>query len=358
MGFARLGQGMPNQQVDVERFLAVGQVAVVQTEPNRKDGPRFPTTFLGWRKGRVILIEHPRTPEGREVAFRDGHPIVLRFIHEGQACAFATEILDWSGGRDSQVRLRWPITVEILVLRRFDRIPFEGPVTVKRVRSPAVQGKFVDLSAGGCGISVDEEITKGENLHLGFCLPDGAVISGLEVTVRMARQAAGSTLLGCEYGPGQEQARNDIGLYVMAVLAHGRGANNRAAGAAAQRVLLVEHSLDTAEKFRRLLARHNIEALVTTNVVDTFYTVRAVSLHGVAIAHDLPGLNGLEVCRLIRQARGLESLPLVLYGGDSLAAEAARVGASRWLPASSSLLVDLVLELKRAMQPVTPVPVS
>lgn len=341
---------MPELRDDVERYLAVGQVAVIQTEPNRKDGPRFPTTFLGWRRGRAVYIEHPRTPEGRDVAFRDGQHCVLRFIHDGQACAFTAAVIDWTSARgESQVRLRWPEQVETLVLRRFDRVPFHAPVRVRIANGTELDGQFSDLSIGGCGIVLATPITKGDQLQLTFSLPDGASIQNLMVSAKMTRQTADGQFVGCEFEQDQNAARNDIGLFVTAELARGRGGAPQAPSE--PRVLIVDSNEGMAEKLRKLLARQHIEVLVTNSTVDTFYSVRAVPLHAVVICSDLPELSGLDVCRLIRKARGLEKLPIILYHGQFSGQQISEAGITKWLPDSPSLLTDIVLEIKQIAAP-------
>lgn len=340
---------MAEHRDDIERFLAVGQVAVIQTEPNRKEGPRFPTTFLGWRRGRAIYIEHPRTLEGRDVAFRDGQTCVLRFVHDGQACAFTAGVLDWTGARgEAQVRLRWPESIETLVLRRFDRIPYHGPVQARLARGEMLIGHFGDLSLGGCGVLLPQNVSKGEVIQLSFSLPDGAEIQNLAVTVKMARQTAEGNFLGCEMEPGQEASRNDIALFVTAELTRSRGG---AANAGAEpRALIVEPNQNTVATLRKLLARHNIEILATSSTVDVFHSVRALPLHAVAIRHDLPEIPGVEVCRLIRNARGLDTLPLFLYDGEGLDPHIKGTGITKWLPSSPSLLTEIVIEIKRAAE--------
>lgn len=339
---------MPDGHSQIERLLVVGRVAVLQTEPQRKDGPRFPTAFIGWRRERSIFIEHPRTPDGREVAFRDGHPCVLRFVHEGQACAFATDIIEWGGSRhESQVRLRWPAQVDTLTLRRFDRIPFQAPCRVTLPDGQVAHSHLNDLSTGGCSLTGLEMLKKDDTIALSFGLPDGAMINTLRAVVRASRAGPLGNVVGCEFEAGQDIAHNDISLYVTAQLARGRAGD---AGAAASKVLIVDANTDQVEKLRRLLARQGLEAVAVGNVVDACHMVRVMPLRAIAVSQAMRELPGLDICRIVRAARGTDKLRLFLYGGGpELDAQAAAAGLEKWLPDSPSLTPDLVLELKKAM---------
>lgn len=332
----------------IERYLAVGRVAVLQTEPQRRDGPRFSTSFIGWRRGRAIFIEHPRTAEGRDVAFRDAQPCVVRFVHEGQACAFTSDVLDWGAGRgDTQVRLRWPSQMERLSLRRHDRVLVSVACRVVLPEGKSIEGELHDLSMSGCGFAAAVVASKGDALQVSFRLPDGASIENLQVNVRMVRPTLDGCFLGCEFEPGQERLQNDISIYVTSELARAR----RASVMEQPRVLIVDAQVEFAEKLKRMLGRHGIDALSACSTLDAMHAIRSLPLQLVLINQAMPELSGTEICRLIRAARGLEKLPLLVYGGkaeDGIAALAH--GAQRYLPAGNGLMAELTYEAKRALQ--------
>lgn len=334
----------------IESYLKVGQYAMLQADPWQKDGPRYVTSLLGWKKLQSILIEHPKLPEGREALIRDGQPCVVRFVQGGDACAFTSIVLGRTGKRSGgQVSLSWPDQIESQPLRRFERIRFEAPCKLVHADGAVTTGRLKDLSVGGCGVISGGMFEKDEAIQLQFTFPDGVQVSGLRARIRTVSVRREGKFAGCEFESGQAGLKNSINFFVGMELARRR--SDSEPHPSAKRVMVVDSRPAFFEELNGTLSGEQIETYCTASAVDAMYALRSMSFHAVAVHFALPDLSGLELCRLVRGATGLEHLRLYLYGGSASEIEAVlKIRLDRWFPESPSMLIELASEVQQTLQ--------
>ena len=78
--------------------------------------------------------------------------------------------------------------------------------------------------------------------------------------------------------------------------------------------------------------------MVAPRVVDAFAVLRAGRVSVALINHAHPELDGLSICRCLRNTAQFGKLPLLLYGGGSeVHAQAQKGGVNRCFPSLSDL---------------------
>jgi len=333
---------MPAEQKEIERFLEVGAVVMLHTEPARKDGPRFKTVLRGWRKPSHLLLDRPKTDAGLLVALQEGMPIVVRFLHEGRACAFDSVIIDWDTRRNAPyLRITWPPEIQYVTFRKHERVKLQAPCTVSAGRTGTFEGEIRDLSLGGCAVICQEGPGENpSNVRLSFPLPDGIMVEEVRALVRNYRPGPEGVFLGLEFESNQERALNDILFFVTSRLER-VGIPEKSS--ARVQVMVMDEDADFATRLRRCFERRNIDAFIITGTVEGLTHLRGVAPRALLINAGMKDLPAVHTCILLRKTKGFENLGLYLYGGDparfaSLPQEA---GIARYFPPKPSLAPDI-----------------
>src|SRR5690606_37968614 len=80
---------------DIENYLNVGTPVLMQVHPELPATKRLRTAIRGWRRGQYVIFDRPESSKGVLFNFEGGLPAVVRFLREGMACAFDTDVIDW-----------------------------------------------------------------------------------------------------------------------------------------------------------------------------------------------------------------------------------------------------------------------
>lgn len=334
---------------NLERFFEVGAVMMLHTDVNRKDGPRYRSVLRGWRKGSHILLDRPKTEHGSFVALLEGQEVVLRFLHEGQACAYNAHVIDWDTRRHNPyMRVTWPRELQYVAFRRFERIKVEFACQLFRPDGTRMAAEIRDLSMGGCAVHAPAAVNEGSTILLEFDLPDGVQVKGAKAVVKSARDLGGKWFLGCEFpepGPGN----SELSFYVTANLERTRGG---APDEGVRRVLVIDADAEFATRLRTAFDKRGVDVVIAEHPLDAFHRLRAALPLAVVASVPLPGLDGLEVCRLLRSHRDFKALPFYLYGGEGadLADKAHKAGAQGYFAPCVSLAPDIAFEVGEAIK--------
>lgn len=334
---------------EIERFLGVGTILVFHTEPNRRDGPRHKTVLRGWRKPSHLLVDRPKIDSGLFVALQEGQQCVIRFVHDGLACAFDSVVIDWDTRRSNPyLRITWPQEIQYVQFRKFERVKFTFPCTVQTEDGAVFNGEIRDISAGGCGLvcpSFDRDEAK--NVYLSFTMPDGVTVEGVKAEVRSQRKGADGMFLGVEYLPRQERALNDIMFFVTSRLDRSKGSDQPA-----PRVLVIDSDGDFAARLRRCFERRNTDVICATGTLDGLCALRNTPPKALLVSAAMTDLPAVELCRLIRATKSLEDLQVYVYGGDpgQLEQLVRGVGANGYFPPKSTLAPDMAFDVSRELE--------
>lgn len=131
-------------------------------------GESFTSEFLGWERGRFVMLRLPTKLAATENLHPD-KPVVVKYLHAGgKVCAFRSTVLALAHSPFRILFLRYPEGVEVVSLRKEDRVDCHAPV-VLHAESDRWSGVMVNLSTAGCRIVL--------NLSAGGHLPktDGIV---------------------------------------------------------------------------------------------------------------------------------------------------------------------------------------
>jgi CheY-like chemotaxis protein len=338
---------MATERKNVERFMEVGAVAMLHTEPHRKDGPRFRTVFRGWRKSVHVLLDRPKTELGSFVSLHEGQPCVMRFLHEGRACAFDTQVIDWDTRRvNPYLRIRWPQSLEYIGFRKFERIKLASPCVLVLNDGQRLNAELVDLSLGGCGITCNSPVTAGMCLTFSFTMPDGMVVENVDIIVRNVRESAEQFLLGAQFLPGQDIIENDVAFYVTNSLERARAEQG---DLLTPRILIIDDNQDQMAKLKENFEAQGYSVLLANNTVEGIFRMRMSNPLAAVISAEMSDLPGIDLCRLLKANRQFEHLPVFVYGGqgEALNQRVQEVGGERYFPKSPAMIPEIAFEVAR-----------
>ncbi len=348
------GCALAFEERNVEAYLAVGIVAVFDLEPHRKDGPRCKTIFRGWRRPNHVMVDRPKAASGSGyAALQEGQSCVVRYLYEGQACAFDSMILDWDARHyNPYLRIAWPKQIEHVAFRKHERIKLQLTCGMEWPDGEKTTGSLRDLSMGGCGAVCGRAPQPGDSLALSFALPDGTSIAGLSAVVRGVREVgAESWLIGCEYGPGQEALKNNLAFFVTSTLERRRTDNVNPARP--ERLLIVDDNADLSQRLKRNFETRGFEVVLADNAVDAMYRLRMTPPSAVVLSQTLSDLTGLDVCRVLKRHEDFAQLPVYVYGGepDDMEGQVRNAGGTGYFPPSLTLAPDMARTLLQTLKP-------
>lgn len=343
---------MACERSEVESFFSVGTVMMLHSQPGRRDSPRFRSTLRGWRVQQHLILDRPRDAHGSYILLQERSECVLRFLREGQACACVSEVLTWDAHKNSPyLRVRWPREVTCITFRKCERVPLRLPCTVARQDGTQTREELRDLSIAGCSVFSRHICAEGAILRCSFDLPDGVSITDLEGTARNVRETNGGFLLGIELKEGQELQKNDIAFFVSSTLARRRVSADTGDGLPA--ILLLDEESTVFDNLRGPLKSLGLELVWAANLVDGMHRLRMVSPKAVLVRQEFSPLSGVEVCRTIRSVKGLESLPLWIYGAAprEFTQQCRDAGANGYFPPARDLSGAISMTLAPLLGP-------
>lgn len=119
------------------------------------------------------------------------------------------------------------------------------------------------------------------------------------------------------------------------------------------RILVVEDEPNIVESLRFILERADYDVQSVSDGLVALDRLRTQSFSAVVLDIMLPGMNGLDVLRAVREDRNLSDLPVIVLTAkgqaqDRRAAEAIGADAFITKPYSNAEVVERVGELARA----------
>jgi c-di-GMP-binding flagellar brake protein YcgR len=226
-----MGEKIGARTKQLESLLRVGAAVVFQADPSHEMSPRFSTFIRGWEAGKYVILDRIQAGTERVMPVREGQQCAVRFVRDGEACAFCSSVVDWNSWRDAGwIRVRWPEEMETVPFRKHHRVNVSLPCKLFQNGTEIGDGEVVDVSIGGCGILTSVDLHFGSQVAVTLFLPNGVQIQNAEFSVRNVRQRSHvQRFLGCEFRAGQEQAQNEIAAFVVAELRPGNGGRGKAA---------------------------------------------------------------------------------------------------------------------------------
>lgn len=336
------------QETEVEPYLNVGTPLVFQSDPAHKESPRYPTVLRGWRKPSYMLLDRPKV-SGHFAAMRDNQPCVMRFVHEGRACAFDSVVLDWDTRQyNSYCRILWPRSVTVVSFRKAERVRATIPC---KVHSPAgdEEGFIRDMSLGGCGVEIKQQLPVNLPLSLSFSLTEGIESDNVKVIARSIRQSDDGYLLGCQFVAGQTVVENDVAFYVMSSL------NRSGRGDTGMRAILINKNPEEVQAIKSLLEQQGHESTVFPGALDALAYLRMSPISAVLLSQQQTELPGILIARLIRTSAGFENTPIFLMHADDAATveQAAKIGVTQCF-ASNAPSIEILSTMVRAISATPP----
>jgi serine/threonine-protein kinase len=104
----------------------------------------------------------------------------------------------------------------VIQRRRFARVPYIMPVTIRRADGSLVRGRSEDLSEGGLRVLLAYRVGHAERVTVRFALPRGGEIVEIAATTRWLRAAREIGALGLEFADLSDKARDRIRTFVQA----------------------------------------------------------------------------------------------------------------------------------------------
>jgi CheY-like chemotaxis protein/c-di-GMP-binding flagellar brake protein YcgR len=306
-------------------MLSVGLEATFDSDLSGEQRWRQRCIVRGWDLGQYILIELTGKNDRARV-LPQHETCVVRFLHEGTACAFQAEILDCAiKKKRRQFHLSWPKDMQHLTVRRHERVKVNVPAVLECDGGEKRSCSVRDVSKDGCGLLMDEELSAGTIVKISFTLPDGCAIDGADLIVRSCTSTKDGEVLGCQFFASDHSTREDVEFYVSSILARGQHS-----GEEVGRVQIIDPQPDNLEALQAQLEKHGVVVSVQSNVVDGLFRLRLAPPHALLLSEDQGAINGVELCNVVRSGRGFGDLPIHIHGqaGKSLKDVALGAGAT------------------------------
>jgi len=197
--------------------------ANVLVEPYGNPGLRFKSEFVGMERGRFFAVRLPLQNKYFE-ALPIRRPLTIRFLQDGgQICGFESAVIHLMVKPFSLLFMDYPITIEILNLRRHDRVNCFFPVLVYHDNGES-RGVVLNISGGGGRITIETENQKGlKNIAQGseiFCqmrIFDSAEEVYVKGVVKFKLTKGAKITLGVSFDDMSEEVREGIERYIQNV---------------------------------------------------------------------------------------------------------------------------------------------
>ena len=318
---------------DVESFFQVGRAVVLHSGHIQGEEGRIRTFMRGWQRGSYLLLDIPRS-SAKAVSLRVGDPCVLRFLANGDACGCGSEVEDLgTGSHFSFVRVRWPESVSCVKVRKHERVHLHAPCDVTLDNGKILEGELVDMSAGGCKVTVPNVLPKNDRVGLSFSLPDGSAVENIQAIICASADAADSAWIGCEYHDPEEAALYDIEFFVATTLARLRSDRS-----GPNHVLIIEPDANSVNSLKIGLKSAGFEVTLAPGPVDGFFWLRLATPSILLASADQQVINGADMVKIIKTTRQFRNLPIIVYGGNAdIGKRAVEAGAASHMPSAGEV---------------------
>ena len=295
------------EEDSIERFLGVGRQVMVEFLALPGDSKRIRCRILGWDKASYVLIDCPSGVLKTSDLVR-GEPCIARLLYDGDICGFRTKLVDAGAKTCPQFRLCWPEEVEILSLRRYERVKVAVPCLIEAPKGGILRVEMHDLSVSGCGIHADKALPVGGEVRLSLRVEYGVFLQSVKAIVKNVTKIGERFDIGLQFVDPDETLRNDLEFFIAARI---DGARESRAGA--RRVLLIGEDVMKQDTLRERLESQGATVAAAGSLVDAFHLVRSWGPDAVVVDARVSELKGVEVCRILREARGCERLPTIVF---------------------------------------------
>lgn len=299
---------MYQERGDLESLFSVGCPAVIHTSPGDRDEKRFPTAVRGWFEGNYVLLDRPIVDE-TVAPFAKSQRCLVRFLSEGKACGFPCTLLKNGDNVSPYLRVSWPRKIECVGIRKHERVEIRVPCKIRRENQHDLEGETIDLSAGGCGIWTETRIAPDTLVRLSFSLPDASTISEARARLRSVRAVGRGFLIGCMFEE-DEEARTACDFFVSTTVERMRGGKHQ------RRALLLESEDVRADGTRAKLEQKGYRVITVSCIVDAFFSLRMAFPSCFWIGAEQPEMPALDICRILRETKGFDSLPVYVIGSN------------------------------------------
>ncbi len=309
---------MNEQTQDLTELLQVGTQAVIATQPNSPQSPRYLVPLKGWEVGAYLMFEAPiikKEEAGisgrhRRVSVRKKSEVVVRFIRDGKVCAFREVVTDSLSLRDlPHFTVKWPVVFETAYVRKHERVYIGGTCSIELEDGSKLDGELRDISEGGCAFTLAEAIPKDTELTVSIKLQDGNVINNLRSIVRNARSSESEIIHGVEFVELEDVSTQDILIAVKSASAYQRNSESEDSLA----VLALTGKDKPSDLFRGMRFK-GVDFMVVHDVVECFYLLRSLRCIALIIDCNHDNWSGLDVARLVKASPKTEELKLVMLG--------------------------------------------
>jgi len=315
---------------DIERYLSVGLVSIVDMQPHDLASERYDGMIIGWRP-KSFIIWQTRVDPKRPWRIVHDDLSVLRFFFDGHACAIKTYLLDWQARGNSRiVYLAWPEEVRYRIVRKQRRIETELYCEVTLASGETLWGTLMQLDGSGCRIFLPVEDVKDKPLNASFALPNGIQITDLPIVVRHATPSNDGVIFGCESNTASLSPRKRSALqYFVETTIALQGTQKEATRAA----IFLSKKGEEHEDLVSALRAERLDAAVVHSVIECFGWLQTRGAGAVFIDGGVEELSAIEVARIIQDSDGFKSTPLYICGGnESELKAAAESSGANYLP--------------------------
>ncbi len=319
----------PGEMLTSEKLeLCVGNEVFLEVHFDELNRTRYRTYIRGWEEGKLIILEQPGSA-GAALP-RKAYPCAVRFFNQGEIWAFYTTILNTASRRvEGLVQVKWPSKVARVQVRRHERVDLNISCSVSLPAGGLMKGSLADLSAGGCSLSLNLQLSKGEQIKLSFSLPEGIMIDKHPAIVRnVADCKQDGYRYGCQFTDTETKDPYGIDYYVARKIAQERGELPPH-----PLIIVVSRNAEDAVNLQDALGPAGYEVVLAPGVFDLGYHMRASNPTALMLDAGGCDMPPLDVYKLVKKSSGAAALKVALYGGnDALHVQARSAGIALCLP--------------------------
>ncbi len=303
----------------LDGILSIDQTVLASFGTSGKPGSSFTSAIRGWKVNTYILLDRPAS-----TVIQGGRECVIRLLRDGCVYGFRAWVLDGGLTRPPQFRIAWPDNLQSVGLRKHDRLTVTGSCSVQLPCGDVLDGELHDVSEGGCGVLVDEEIPKGVGVSLCISLASGVVLDDLRAIARNCLCKGSRHFVGFAFDGLNDDARRALDALVTTTILGQREVSSRAA-----RVLIYHGDCEEARTLGNVVeGAADAEVRIVSSVVDAFHELRALPASALVLPLACKESSAVELCRMVFGAPGLKNLPVYVLGdpGSSEAATLRELG--------------------------------
>jgi c-di-GMP-binding flagellar brake protein YcgR len=185
----------------------------------RKQALKVSGMLIGIVPDEFLIIRVPAIP-GILSRLETGSPILGRYVYAGNVYGFRSTMLTFIHKPTFLIFLSYPAAVETVNLRKTQRIECRFPASVKTDRGDEYKSAVVDISLGGCRISVDNDQTGpssfdvDQKIELSFHLAGIAEEQVIDGRVQNIKKDGQFTEMGIQFDQGNEAILNNVKLFI------------------------------------------------------------------------------------------------------------------------------------------------